>query len=785
MNYPLISEYIEAIKSSEDNFEELKNLRPVLNEDGEPVMSGGNFAVVFKMKDEQTGKLHAVKCFLKEQEGRADAYHMIAEELEYVSSTFLTPIKYLDKELFVDSNASEETEFPVLLMDWVEGITLEKYIREHIDDEYELALLAYQFSRLAMWLMPQPFAHGDLKPDNILVRDDGTLVLVDYDGMYVPAMKGQKARELGSPDFRHPSRTEEDFNEHIDDFSLVSILLSLKSIALLPELLDQYGASDRLLLSERDYLDVSQSDFLHLFFPIDDKELNRLYSLFLLCLVDGSLPFVLSKSLNILRPNKTEYNNIPILLKLANSNNVISQYKLGICYLDGKGVGIDYNESLKWLKKAAEFGHAKALEALGMCYYFGKGVDKDYNKALDFLYKAEPNYKKENLCYLMERIALTLEELGDHQNMLSILKEFVRPGKGCTRCSIQHYNTRERCCPWMQYKVGRCYDDGVGVESNSAKAVEWYSKSAEQGYSYGQYMLGLCYYLGHGVEKDHAKAVEWYSKSAEQGNSNGQWRLGLCYYFGYGVEKDDAKAVEWYAKSAEQGNSVGQYRLGACYYFGHGVKKDHKKAVEWYSKSAEQGNSEGQWRLGLCYSSGKGVEMNFAIAAELYAKSAEQGNPEGQWRLGLCYYIGDGVKKNYEKAVEWYAKSAEQGNSVGQYRLGLCYCFGHGVEKDYAKTVEWYAKSAEQGNPEGQWRLGLCYSFGIGVEKNFAKAAEWYAKSAEQGNSSGQYQLGLCYSSGKGIEKNPEKTLYWLKKAVEQGNIKAKEELEKLSKTAP
>ena len=84
-------------------------------------------------------------------------------------------------------------------MDWVEGITLDKYIRTHIDDKYELSLLAYQFSRLAMWLIPQPFAHGDLKPDNILVQGDGTLVLVDYDGMYVPAMKGQKARELGIP----------------------------------------------------------------------------------------------------------------------------------------------------------------------------------------------------------------------------------------------------------------------------------------------------------------------------------------------------------------------------------------------------------------------------------------------------------------------------------------------------------------------------------------------------------------------------------------------------------
>ena len=109
MNYPLLSEYIEAIKAAEENFAQLKHLRPVLGDDEQPVMSSGNFAVVFKMKDEQTGKLHAVKCFLKEQEGRAEAYRLIAEELEYVSSTFLTPIKYLDKELFVDTGQATET----------------------------------------------------------------------------------------------------------------------------------------------------------------------------------------------------------------------------------------------------------------------------------------------------------------------------------------------------------------------------------------------------------------------------------------------------------------------------------------------------------------------------------------------------------------------------------------------------------------------------------------------------------------------------------------------------
>ena len=283
MNYPLISEYIESIKQSEDNFNELTNLRPVYDEAGEIVMSSGNFAVVFKMKDESSGKLYAVKCFLREQEGRDIAYQQITDELEYVSSNYLCSIKYFQKELFVDSTVSSDTEFPVLLMDWVEGVTLDKYVHQHISDKYALQLITYQFCRMAAWLMSQPFAHGDLKPDNILVTEDGALVLVDYDGMYVPAMQGQKARELGSPDYRHPLRTEDCFNEHIDDFPLALIGMSLKAIALDTSLLQNNARSDSLLFSESDFQDIGECLMMKsLCALLNDAEFSKLYALFLL-----------------------------------------------------------------------------------------------------------------------------------------------------------------------------------------------------------------------------------------------------------------------------------------------------------------------------------------------------------------------------------------------------------------------------------------------------------------------------------------------------------------------
>ena len=306
MTYPLISEYVESVRNAEDNFEKLRNLRPVTDGNGNPVMTSGNFAVVFKMRDEKNDKLYAVKCFLKDQPNRAENYRMIAEELEYVSSSFLTKFQYLDNELFVDAAHADGEEFPVLLMDWVEGTNLDQYIRQHLHDSYQLHLLAYQFSRLALWLMPQPFAHGDLKPDNIMVREDGTLVLIDYDGMFVPAMKGQKAREMGSPDFRHPARTEDTFNEHIDDFSLASILLSLRVIAEEPALLEKYGAADRLLFSEKDYRAIHDCQLLKDIFPSECPEVNTLVGLFIIALTQSDLSNVSFRLLSLERPKEPE-----------------------------------------------------------------------------------------------------------------------------------------------------------------------------------------------------------------------------------------------------------------------------------------------------------------------------------------------------------------------------------------------------------------------------------------------------------------------------------------------
>ena len=118
-----------------------------------------------------------------------------------------------------------------------------------------------------------------------------------------------------------------------------------------------------------------------------------------------------------------------------------------------------------------------------------------------------------------------------------------------------------------------------------------------------------------GVEKNSAKAVEWYRKSAENGNAFAQYNLGLCYEYGTGVTLSKATAAEWYRKAADQGDADAQYKLGVFYENGYGVIKDEAQAMQWYKKAAEQGNESAKNAIDRMQSSGMGAAVAAGAAA--------------------------------------------------------------------------------------------------------------------------------------------------------------------------
>ena len=636
MQYPLISEYVRAIQDASNNLDELAHLVPVQDDHGEPYRSSGAFAVVFKMKDEQTGKCYALKCFTEEQEGRAEAYRQIADELEFVDSSYITSVKYLDKEIFVDSSC-EEDEFPVLLMDWIDGETMETYIAENYQDNYTMAMLCYRFCKMAAWLRSQPFAHGDIKPDNIMVRPDGSLTLVDYDGMFVPAMKGQKSPTIGTKDFSHPLRTVDDFNETIDDFALASIALSLKAISLKPSLLDEYGAADRLLFSAEDYRDLSKSKVLAALQELmNDEEVNTLLSLFLLAktkknlvmcslrLLEVSKP-IISQEYNIMLQEADKIINlstgdkekaVEIYKKFAAQGNMYAIAGLGVCYCYAKGVECDIKKGIELIKKAIKAGNPKGYNVMGVCYKWGVGVERNLEKSVEYF-------------------------------LISAKLGFAAG----------------------QYNLGDAFLTGKGISKDYKKSVLWLEKAIKQDYATAFGLLGKCYREGKGVAKNLIKGFELTKIAAGQGDVQFQYELGICYYNGCGTKQNYKQAVYWYQISANQGYANAQFSLGLCYANGIGIEKKCKEAVYWYRKSAEQGNASAQNNLGVCYKYGNGCEKSLELAVDLFLKSSEQGNIKAFCNLAICYEEGTGVEKNLKTAIAYYRKAANQGDKFAEEKL--------------------------------------------------------------------------------------------------------------------
>lgn len=250
MIYPTITDYISSVLISE-SFKTKSFLRPFLDSNQQPVFIAGGPAVVFKMYDvNNPKKLYALKLFTQEVENRERNFREIHTYIKENSNEYFIDYEYISEEIWVNDN-----EYPILLMNWIEGETLSSYIKKQCENNNteNLKELAGKFDAMALWLLEKPIAHGDLKPDNIIITPYGDLKLVDYDGMYVPSLQGTNSLELGTAEYRHPKRTSKDFNSNLDDFPILVLSLSLHTLSKKPSIYQHQKGGDALLFRSQDY----------------------------------------------------------------------------------------------------------------------------------------------------------------------------------------------------------------------------------------------------------------------------------------------------------------------------------------------------------------------------------------------------------------------------------------------------------------------------------------------------------------------------------------------------
>lgn len=226
----------------------LRNTMPAVDRLGMPLVTSGQFAYVYKLKSIDGDGEYAVRCFRGYLGDRDQRYLAIQNHVRSAPVPFLTDFTYAPDGIMVGGQ-----RFPILFMNWIEGPTLDLYVGEMVHRRDVLLHLASEWLRVVTALRTSGMAHGDLQHGNVIV-DHGQLRLIDHDGIFVPAMRGWSASEIGHQHFQHPQRTAQHFDANLDNFSTIVIYLSLLALAERPKLWSEYH-DENLLFTKADFLD--------------------------------------------------------------------------------------------------------------------------------------------------------------------------------------------------------------------------------------------------------------------------------------------------------------------------------------------------------------------------------------------------------------------------------------------------------------------------------------------------------------------------------------------------
>jgi serine/threonine protein kinase len=223
---------------------------------GAPLPVAGQFAHVYRLRLAD-GRSYALRLFLREASDRAARYSEIQNYLGSLpSQPSFVPFAYLPNGIRIGS-----VNFPVVVMNWVEGEPLHVYIERHLNDSERMKQLTKDWVALVQGLETLRIAHGDLQQDNLLLDSQtGALRLIDYDGMFVPGLAGQPSAELGHPAYQHPLRDRSHFSPALDRFSALVILSTLRVLCDAPDLWYRFHNGDNLLFRREDYVAPEESN---------------------------------------------------------------------------------------------------------------------------------------------------------------------------------------------------------------------------------------------------------------------------------------------------------------------------------------------------------------------------------------------------------------------------------------------------------------------------------------------------------------------------------------------
>jgi len=256
-NWPRGDEYQIAVQQPTIVFSDpdLKKCSVETDLLGLPKPYSGGFTTTYHLHN--NSQHFAVRCFIRDIPDLQTRYSAIGNFLNSSTHDFFLPAICLNEGILINNRW-----YPVIKMNWVDGVPLNLYIQKNLNNSVLLKKLADSFCNLTLNLEQLGIAHGDLQHGNIIVKND-QLFLVDYDGMYLPELSNLKGNEIGHPNYQHPLRGQCHQEPNLDRFSEIVIYLAVNALVYNPDLWKKFDTSENILFCKHDFLDYRHSKLLN------------------------------------------------------------------------------------------------------------------------------------------------------------------------------------------------------------------------------------------------------------------------------------------------------------------------------------------------------------------------------------------------------------------------------------------------------------------------------------------------------------------------------------------
>ena len=645
--------------------------------------------------------------------------------------------------------------------EYINGNTLVE-IKEMNLTNFDKIKIIFELIMIIHYLHSHNFIYRDLKPDNIMIDQNKTLILIDFDRMISNVESQRTTTVIGNAIYVAPEilLNSNNITNKVDIYSLGKMILYI-------------------ILNENPENDDIFQNFPIFFSPIEKlclKCINENNPNTRPSISDVLYYFYIEFLKNIKQFNDQSDEWKLLIQILENDQNDSKTFlTLGYIYFDNILVPIDIKKSIHYFKLAADQGETESLKKLMQIYWNGLYIERDINKGIYYMsLMAEKGDAKAQYflgCVYIQNMEVRPNiDKAIYYFKLAVEHDFFAANyllgklylqKGEITKSIKYLtfaaNNNDQAA---QYLLGKIYSKDKYHNLNINKAIKYFMQLANNSIcpSLAQYQLGKLYSRSKYINHDFKKAIYYYTLAANQNDVKSQYHLGKLYFDKENNFYDITKSIFYLSLAADNNDEVNsQYILGLIYLENKYVY-DIKKAIRYFTLAANHDHLSAQEMLGSIYSDNKYLSMNIEFAVHYLSLAAKKNSPFAQALLGSIYLKGNCAKQNADKIIHYFTLSANQNFTMAQFILGSLYYEGQIVQQDLNKSIFYLKLAADKNLVDAQNNLGLLYRDSI---RDPNKALHYLLLAAKQNCAYALNNLGEMYKDGNLVPKDISRAIYY------------------------